>query len=512
MLGAALTLVACEREPAGAPETTPEAAAADVSRVAAVLTPVRANSGSVTAVDVSYDVTGTVPNADNFSVQAPIVYAGRTDMADSVTGIAVRDAEGAVPLTVEDDPDDPSGFPYFRHWRAARPVAPPVTVSYRVDPQEDPTPGPQFDFYSHDGGFSAAGMALFVLPEEIGTVAWQARWSLGQLVDGAFAASTYGDGDFEVEGDTESVLQAYYMVGPLGRYDAPDDGSSFHGYWLGQPKFEAANELAWVADAYAYLRDFFQDEETSSYRVFLRALAGTRGGTALGNSFMLAVEPGDADPDVQSPRGTMFHEMGHMFVGNLEGEEIGGSPWFAEGLNVYYTRLLMLRSGLAPVSDYVESINSTARNYYSNKYRSESAAELDRLGFSTGVGTGSAQNVPYTRGSLYFATVDSRIRAASDGTRNLDHVILPLFERRRNGEALTPDALVEALVDELGPSARVEFEAIIIDGELVVPPSNAFGPCLERRPAVFELDDGAEFDGYEWVRVDSVADAECREI
>ncbi len=501
---------ACGSESGDGPEQRPDSLAQNVVRFDAVLRPVREGGQDVTAVVVSYELTGELSIAETFSLRSPIVYAGRTGMADSVSDPVVHDEDGAVGLTVEDDPADPGGFPFYRHWRADRPVNSPVTVSYRVSPAKNRSRGPQFDFYVHDGGFSTGGMALFVLPEDLGEATWRVQWDLSDLSPGSIAASTHGDGDFEVEGEADRLIQAYYMVGPIGRFDSPDKELSFHAYWLGNPPFDAAKEMAWVSEAYAYLRDFFQDDETSSYRVFVRALEGSGGGTALFNSFMMAVTPGDTDASAESPRGTMFHEMGHVFVGGLETEDNRGVPWFAEGLNVHYTRLLLLRSGLAPVSNYLDSINSTARAYYSNPYRNKSAAALDDLGFSTGVGQGSAQNVPYTRGSLYFAVVDYRIRSASDGMRTLDDVILPLFERRRNGDELTQEMLVDALVEELGPSARDEFESIIVNGDFVVPDRKAFGPCFDRRPTVFSLDDGQEFDGYEWFRIESIPDEECR--
>ena len=513
-IGAAVSVLlacaACGSESHDVVEQPSEFSDQDFTRFEVVLKPVRERGTDVTAVEVRYELIGDIGSAETLSVRSPIVYAGRTDMADSVAELVVRDEAGVVDLSAEDDPEDPGGFPYFRHWRADRPVTTPVTVSYRVSPAKSRSRGPQFDFYAHDGGFSGGGMALFVLPEDLGEAAWSVSWDLSDLVPGSIAASTHSDGDFEVQGESDRLIQAYYMVGPIGHFDSPDEELSFHAYWLGQTPFDAPKEMAWVSEAYGYLRDFFQDDETPSYRVFVRALQGSGGGTALHNSFMLAVEPGDPDSSAESPRGTIFHEMGHMFVGSLSTEDPRGIPWFAEGLNVHYARLLLLRSGLAPVSNYLESINSTSRRYYSNPYRNESAAELDRLGFSTGVGEGSAQNVPYTRGSLYFASVDAKIRSASNGARTLDDVILPLFELRRNGEPLTEDRLIDALVQELGPSARDEFESIIIKGDLVVPNPGAFGPCFDRRPAVFTVDDRTESDGYEWIRVESISDEECR--
>jgi predicted metalloprotease with PDZ domain len=225
---------------------------------------------------------------------------------------------------------------------------------------------------------------------------------------------------------------------------------------------------------------------------------------------MVGTAPGNADSSVQGPRGTLTHEMDHMFVGGISGTGVGGGTWFAEGLNVYYTRLLLLRSGLAPVSEYERDINSNARAYYSNPFRNASADSLARVGFSVGVGGASAQNVPYTRGSLFFSHIDARIREASGGRRKLDDVILPLAEARRRGQSLTQQALVDALVREVGASAKDEFEAVIIRGETLNPVPGAFGPCFERRATRYTVN-GREVEGFEWVRVPSIPDEKCRE-
>ena len=171
--------------------------------------------------------------------------------------------------------------------------------------------------------------------------------------------------------------------------------------------------------------------------------------------------------------------------------------------------MLLLRSGLGSVSDYERDINASARGYYSSPYRTASADSIARLGFSTGIGAGSAQNLPYVRGSLYFADLDAHIRAASRGRRTLDDVILPLFERRRRGERIDQRAFVDAIVTELGPTARERFEAVVLRGELLEPASNAFGPCFERRPATYTIN-GREATGFEWVRIPTIPDQECR--
>ncbi len=478
----------------------------------AAIRPVRGGGPEVTAVEFRMELRGTLDSkAQPFSLQIPITYAGRTGIADRVDSLVVRDSSGVVALKVEDDPADPGGFPYFRHWRAERAIAPPVVVTYRMRSFTGvATPGPQFDFYSHNGGISSGGMALFVLPEKIGIVSSRVKWDLTDLAPGSIAASNYGEGDFDLRGPVERLMQAFYMAGPLGRYAPPESTSGFCAYWLGQPAFDPPKEMAWTYQAYEYLRKFYRDATTTSYRVFVRALPGAGGGTALQNSFMFGTAPGATDPTKTGPRGTLAHEIGHKWVGGLSGGGVGGTTWFNEGLNVHYTRLLLLRSGLAPVSEYERDINQTARAYYASPYRNTSADELARLGFSRGVGAGSSQNVPYTRGSLYFANVDARIRAASGGRRKLDDVILALFERRSRGEDISADMLLDALVKEIGPAAREQFEAVIMRGETIVPEPGAFGPCFERRPAKFEVE-GKEAEGFEWKRAPSVPETRCRE-
>ena len=468
--------------------------------------PLAQNGSEVSAVEVRAEFRGAVPSGRTFTVQAPIVYASVRDIADRIDSLAVRDAAGAVGLTIVNDAENPGGFPYFRHWRAKRAVTAPVVITYRMRPFNGIfRKGPQFDLYAHGGGISTAGMALFVVPEGLGNVTSHVRWDLSQLATGSIAASTYGEGDIDLIGPVDRITQAYYMAGPLGRY-SPSETSGFHAHWLGQTQFDAPKEMEWAYQAYENLRRFHRDTSTATYNVFVRAIPGattTLGGTALQNSFMVGVVGSKADT-TSPPRNTIAHEMGHMFVGYLNGGT-GGVTWFNEGMNVFYTRLLLMRAGLVSVDDYGRDINATAKAYYGNPYRNASADSLDKLGFSAGVGANSAQNVPYSRGSLFFADIDAKIRAKSNGTRKLDDVMLPLFIKGRTGATITPDMVISAFVKEVGPSARKEFEAVVIRGETLEPQANAFGPCFERRPTA----DGAT--GYTWVRVSSVPDSRCRE-
>jgi hypothetical protein len=470
-------------------------------------------SSQIEAIAVRAELSGSLPRPQQFSVRAPIVYAGISEIADRVDSFVMTDASGAVPVSILDEPERGGGLPFYRHWRANRPVVPPVVLTYRMRPfTGTPGSGPEFDFYAHGGGMSAAGMALFLVPDYVANATTRVRWDLSDLSASAIAASTYGEGDFEITGHPDLLLQSYYMVGPLGRYIPPIPSSGFRAYWLGQPPFDPRREMEWTYQAYEYLRRFYRDTQGSPYRVFIRALpgaSGTLGGTAMQNSFMVGTSSGPITSSATGPRNTIVHEMGHMWIGSLDGDRTGSATWFSEGLNEHYTRLLLLRSGLAPVADYEEEINGSAAGYFASPYRNAPADAIARLGFSTGMGLGSAQNLPYVRGSLYFATIDAKIRTVSGGRKTLDDLVLPLLERRRNGEPIDQAAFVDALVRELGPNARYEFESVIVRGEPLDPPSGAFGPCFDKQPTTFTLN-GRQSNGFAWVRNGGMSDAQCR--
>src|SRR3954468_7657759 len=133
-----------------------------------VLRPVRGGGDNVTDLSVRWELRGRAPHAQGFSIRTPIVYASVAGIADSIQDLAVRDAKGVVPLRHDDDPVNPGGFPYFRHWRAEREVVPPVIATYRARTRVTAVSEPQFSLQAYGGGVSTAGSGFFALPEDTG--------------------------------------------------------------------------------------------------------------------------------------------------------------------------------------------------------------------------------------------------------------------------------------------------------------------------------------------------------
>lgn len=473
-----------------------------------LLRPVRDGGTQVTAIEVHSVLRGAPAPGEPFSLTAPIVYAALTGVADRVEDLTVADRHGPVEFEIEDDPPVKGGFPYFRHWRASRDVAPPVTIEYRsiVQPAGSPD-GPPFGIRPSAGGVSGAGSGFLVLPEDVGSAALSVRWDLGRLAPGSIAASSFGDGDYRLEGPPQRLMQGWYMAGPPGRYPESGDANGFSATWLGSPPWDPLAEMRFAGDVYAYLAEHFPHlDPVPRYRVFIRVL-DTRpygGGTALTNSFMLSRGPTRPDESTEGPDGLFFHEMIHQFVGGIEGP-VGVTSWFSEGLTSYYTTLLQFRGGFSSLEEYGAAVNDVFRRYWTSPARNWPAGRIVETGF----GDEDVRHTPYVRGHLYFADLDSRIRTASEGTRSLDVVLRELFARREAGETFDRAAWIELVETEAGPGAGAFFEAVILRGETIIPAPDAFGPCYRRRPAVMELG-GESIEGFEWARTGRLSSDDCR--
>jgi hypothetical protein len=470
--------------------------------------PVRDGGAEVVAIEVRTELKGLPDSLGrSLSVMAPVVYAGVTGIADRVQELEMTDASGTVSLQASDDPPKPGGFPYYRHWRAQRPVRFPVVFTYRSLVQPPSGGGPPFGIKAYAGGVSGAGSGFLVLPELSGaTVTSRVRWDLSGLATGSSAVTTFGEADFSIDDSAAQLAQGWIMAGPLGRYPESGPRTGFSAAWLGTPEWDPVTEMRWAEQMYQFLaKQYKYLEPPPPYRVFIRV--GFNSGTALTRSFMgggRARQPGAA-PSGQASRGTFTHEMGHMWVGGIQGPE-GVTSWFSEGLNTYYTRLLPMRGGFTSVEEYGRDVNRAFKDYYTNVARNLSADSIVKIGF----GDGNVRHIPYVRGALYFADLDSKIRAYSGNKRNLDKVMFDVFQARERGEPFTHETWKQIVIREAGPNAAEEFERIILKGETLLPASDAFGPCFERRPAK-SVSDGKELEIFEWVRVANIPDEKCRE-
>lgn len=181
--------------------------------------PVRDGTPDVTAIEVVETLTSP-ENRAAFSLRAPITYAGVRGIADRIERLTVRDSAGDIPLKIDDEPAHPGGFPNFRHWRAGRAVHGPVTIAYRSLVQPPPGGGPPFGIRAAAGGVSGAGSGFLLLPDGQRAVRSHVHWDLSDLAAGSTAVTTFADGDFDLVGEPEALMQLAFLYWTCGRRDA----------------------------------------------------------------------------------------------------------------------------------------------------------------------------------------------------------------------------------------------------------------------------------------------------
>ena len=190
--------------------------------------------------------------------------------------------------------------------------------------------------------------------------------------------------------------------------------------------------MTWVASMYEYMRKFWGETQPRQYRVMARMLPPPAyGGTALRNHFIINIPSAGFDTSTTgAPLLLLTHETGHLFVRGLENPGGGGpsNNWFTEGLNEYYAISLALRSGLAPPDPRISGVQHANKNYFTNPRKNMPA---DSVAMNNPLTDVMAQNISYERGTLFWAEMDARIRAASKDRRTLDDVMIPLIARAR---------------------------------------------------------------------------------
>lgn len=467
--------------------------------------------GVVTAVAVRIDLPA--PAGGALTLGAPVVYPGAPGVADRVTGLAVRDAAGPVPLRLTEDAPVKGGFPYFRHWTAARAIKGRVVVTYRSAVMAPGGPnGPAFGLRAVGGGLAGAGAAFLVLPEDGAAGAgaaktpWRLHWDLSAFPAGASAAMSYGAGDVTLPGGAEALGGSWFMAGPLARYPAQGTQDGFAASWLGQPVFPMAPAMARAAAVHRYLHDYFPHlKGARDYRIFVqfRDQAPYGGGTALDRSFMLSRGPLAPGEQAETPDALFFHEMIHQWTGQIEAP-VGVSSWFSEGLTTYYEDLLPYRGRFVSGDSHLDTINRLARRYFTSKARNMSAADVVKVGFADE----EVRHIVYYRAALYFHDLDARIRARSGGRRDLESVLFPLFLSREAGVRFDTAAWLAAITAELGPDEAGRFERLIIAGsDTLDPAADSFGRCFTRVPASWDGPQGP-VRGWQWQR-SGAAGADC---
>lgn len=459
-------------------------------RIQIELRPAAPVAGQLTELEVTVTTTiAATPSGGHLLVLPAMLQSGKMS-ADDVQDLTASDAAGTIPLTTETvvRSDDNSN----RYWNVARPVSGLVRWHYRVatDPAQPLRTLPMYELRSSFGTISGSAYAFLLLPADEIKRRVDVRWELGALPDGTTAWSTFGRGNASSNmALTPAELSAtYYMVRPTGAFAAP--GSGFFAAWQGTPRFPIAESMEWAARLHRFYGEFFRDAK-DVFGVFARSNDINPGsGNGFTNSFSFTFSDRTRGDDI---RALLAHEMLHVWVESLDvegGQDPLSTSWFGEGLAVYYERELPFRAGLISGEEFADDLNRTALRYYTD---AKNTVPNDQIAPNFWQDT-RIRVLPYDRGSLYFARLNTEIRRASRGAHTLDDLVRTLLAKRRAGRPLTTATWHRILFDELGQKGVDAWRAMMKGERIKVAPDD-FGPCFKpsiRSVGMFDM-------GYDFV-------------
>jgi len=197
------------------------------------------------------------------------------------------------------------------------------------------------------------------------------------------------------------------------------------------------------------------------------------GGTNLGDSFAFFATR-NLDPAMLT--GILVHEHSHTWMplrlgGLLEGMEQPSGYWLSEGFNDFLTQRIGVHGGLWSAEQAITSWNGAMQEYWTSPVNTQPNSAIT-TGFWA---ERDYQRLPYLRGMMFAALVETRIREATDGTRDLDDVFQHMLNVQDGVNAT--DAFLPAVQAVAGIDLGDEFDHFIIQGNLVDIPVNAFGAC-----------------------------------
>jgi hypothetical protein len=430
--------------------------------------------GRLNSIGVRIDFQPTSAQADAPILQMPIVIANVESVARTMQDLRASDANGPLQLETK---DDAAGAPVlFRKWIPMRAIVGGLSIRYTA-PISSAIPnrtGPPFALRTEGGGFSGAGSIFLMTPTDSRSYRAAVRWDLSSLAAGSSGSSSFGDGDVESPAAPGGgLMSSFFMAGPMHRYPDKPSSTGFSSAWLGTQPFDTVELMSWSGKLHTWYIGFFKNGGDRPYRIFLRSNPiNPGGGVGLANSFVATY---DQATKAENLKLTLAHEMFHTFSPSLSGSN---AQWFSEGLAIHYQRLLPLRAGLLDRQVFLSDLNATAGRYFTNALNTVPNDQIAaRFWEDTRI-----RVLPYDRGAMYLAMVDGRIRKASDGKRSLDDLVLAILDRKKQGLQTDDKIWVEMVSRELGTGAKAEFESML-SGAVIVPDSDAFGPCFERRIA-----------------------------
>jgi len=274
----------------------------------------------------------------------------------------------------------------------------------------------------NDQLFHAVGHNFLTLPTHLkGEIEVNLQW---YNFEGQSTLTSLGSSlpKFNTITSLDNIYQSLFVAASLKIEERTINGRpltvSLHGdNW--QFKFEEFVDLTETVTQAQ--RDYFDDHDFPFYWINVISTGKPMkqgysfGGTRLHDNFALFLNPStqlEYDTATGSPIvHLLMHEMMHVWIGgkltpDTEHSDEGTYYWFSEGFTNYFTRQVLLQSGLLTQQQYEASLNDVFKKYNENPVNAASNQEIaDNFWKSR-----NHQLLPYQRGDLIALYLDHMLQ------------------------------------------------------------------------------------------------------
>jgi len=433
------------------------------------LKPLYGSDGKANSMHVSYEVVFEDNlRSHNLNLHLDLMEnLGRK--ADQISDLVVKDEDGIVDMHPSRKDLEKNAMVY----QAVKPVNGKVTVEYTITAASPiRNPGSYIDMQKSGGGLTGSFISILLLPPFDNELFVKLEWD---LAEGNTAVSSFGVGNVTSRPalSYESLQYAQFIVGPLHTYPnpLPDKGFSVAGLGLDEEKI--GNSLPKFQNVYEYLRKQFQASPDLAFRFFFRSypeIFFSSGSAIQGDgygSFLLCIPPSEQLKDNDDMLSLISHEMLHIFISSVSSE------WYNEGIAEYLSTVLPYKGKFYSDEFYLKSINEKAAGYYTNDIRMQPDNTDSSMKFSTT----NSWTLPYTRGFLYFANLDAKLKVLTKGDKVTVLSLALELEKLKHTQEITEKSWTDLLQKRAGNWAIEDWNAMKA-GKLIVPYPGAFGENL----------------------------------
>ncbi|KAI0136959.1 hypothetical protein BJ170DRAFT_36889 [Xylariales sp. AK1849] len=390
--------------------------------------------------------------------------------------LTASDDSGLLPLLNEDS-DEKN---VIRTWSATRDPVGQIQFRFTAVPRQtsdETETGPRIDLRADQGG--AIGKGYGFLPYPPADEDWdvEINWKLPDSAPhNLHVACSHGDGlTHNVMGrPQELVAEALFAVGALNRFPSWESGNlkgdsqEFAMYWIGDLPYDIERVGPLTESLFRSIAGFFGDS-TNDFRVFIRRVWSSHGGTGAYRSFLLEYSPGTEQE--QSENGLidlLAHETVHEYP--LMQPMDMNDAWYSEGVANYYATIAAFEGGAVDRQNLIRLLNDNAQAYYTAvvinlpwKYIVEHYWDNYAM-----------TKAGYSRGFIYLTQVQGLIQRATGGKKGVDDIVMALYEKQLKHEDNHSDDFHNFLSEYIGKEETEKVCTAMEGGEVIVPPADCF--------------------------------------